>query len=92
MNKYLILSVALNELNHISSGNKYYLAMENDPARNVIFLENKKENLMGAICYLDQIESFTVGDVYILLNEKDGSVMKLDENDADWIEVGEKVI
>jgi len=92
MNKHLILSVALNELNHISSGNKYYLAMENDPARNVIILENEKENDMEVICYLDQIESFTVGDGYILLNEKDGSVMRLDENDADWIEVGEKVI
>jgi hypothetical protein len=92
MNKYLLLEIVLNEFNHISKNYKYEIARELiEPYKTVLFMSNDNEP-SDEIVELDQIESFTVGDGYVLLNEADGSVMRLDENDADWIRVGEKAI
>jgi hypothetical protein len=84
MDKHLILSVALNELNHISNGNKYYLAIENDTTRNIIILENEKGNGRNAICYLDQIDSFAIHEDRLILNLKNDSVVRLDKNGMEW--------
>jgi hypothetical protein len=92
MNKYLLLEIALNEFNHISKNYKYEIVQElNAPYKKVLLMGNSKEP-SDEIAELDKIESFTVGDGYILLNKNDGPVIKLDENDADWIKVGEQVI
>jgi len=84
MNKLLILQVILNELNHISSGNKYYLAMENDPARSVIIYEDEKEMLSDTICYFDQIDSFAIYEDRLILNLQNNSIVRLDKNGMEW--------
>jgi hypothetical protein len=84
MNKLLILQVILNELNHISSDTKYYLAMENDPVRSVIIYEDEKEMLSDTICYFDQIDSFIIHEDRLILNLQNNSVVRLDKNGMEW--------
>lgn len=84
MNRHLLLEVALNELNHLSKKLKYYTGITcEEPKRATIIAEDG--NFTDIIAYFDEIKSFTIEENFILLNEYDGSTLKLDENEVEWV-------
>lgn len=86
MNKRLILEVALSQFNADSKGMTYEVWRELwQPFNHAIVQMSGRERAEGTIAAVEKIESFTVCENYILLNFEDGSVMKLDENDVEWI-------